>query len=244
MAQTTTITETTIPADAPRVWVKEPTGIDWPRLRFASCVSLYGGSVGVATVLVHFLALTPYPQIIQHLTIWHSVLFGTGGFLGGVLITAPTAYLLFGERPEFASEKGRPPRGIRSWAVLGVLYGLTYPLIMGGIFIPVSYNIVDFSGGYLSIPQLMYKSLEGGIFAPSVALVIGSRLFYTGLWSTLLFVPGGWALDRFNASRDPLSRKYGTWFVAVLFSAIVLGLLVYAPPIFLANFGGGAQARF
>ncbi len=241
---TATLAETQTPAESSKVWVKEETGIDWPRLRFASCVAIFGGAVGVVTVLVHFLALIQYPNIIQHLTIWDSLLFGTGGALGGILITAPTAYLLFGERPEFASLKDRPPRGIRAWAALGILYGLTYPLIMGGVFIPLSFNIIDFNTGHLSVPQLLFKSLEGGIFAPSIALVLGIRLLYTGLYSALLFAPGGWALDRFNASRDPISRKYGTWAVAVLFSALVIAIVVYAPPIFLANFGGGAQNRF
>ena len=171
-------------------------------------------------------------------------MFGVLGCVGGILIAAPTAYLLFGDKPEFKSDKNRPPRSIRAWIILGILFGLTFPLVMGGVMVPISYNIIDFSTGHLSVPQLMYKSFEGTIFAPSVALVVGSRIFYTGLWAAVPFFMGGWAIDRFNASRDPVSRKYGTWLFAVFCASLVLAFVTFAPQVLLAHFGGGEQVRF
>ena len=98
--------------------------IDWRRVRFTLCVGLYGGSLGVAAILIHLLSQVPYPNTPEHLPPLKSFVFSTGGFAAGALLTAPFAYWI--HRPRYVQnpERHRDPRGALLWFVLGVFYGI------------------------------------------------------------------------------------------------------------------------
>ena len=213
------------------------TGTDWIRLRFAICITIFGGTVGITTVLVNHLARIEFPDVVQRLTLWDTLVFGTAGFLGSALIAAPCAYWLFGPLPIFLARKKRETRGFRKWVVLGVTFGLLFPFVTGAVFIPVGFNLVDFGNGLLTIPEILSKSLDLVVFAPSVGLLLGIRIVFTGMIATVVFAPGAWMIDRFNLSDDPTTAKYGTWAVTVVVSLGLIVFMAIAPEQFLSSLG-------
>ena len=214
-----------------------PTGTDWPRVRFAACVAIYGAAIGIATVLVNFLARADAIDIPQHLPFWTSLLFSSAAALAGIAITGPIAYWVYGTRHVFSKVEAREPRNLIVWAVLGFGYGIVFPLLMGAYFLPISFYFHDFAIGLTSAPQLMSRAFDVVLIWPVLALVFGSGLFFTGLIAGALFGGGGWIIDRFNASADPATAKYGTWIMAVVLSVGVVSMVAVVPEATLARLG-------
>lgn len=226
-----------LPRTGARVTEIEAIGIDWARLRFAICITIFGGAVGIATVLVNHIARIEYPDIVQRLTLWDTLLFGTAGFLGSALVAAPSAYWLFGPIPTYLVRKKRASRGFRKWVVLSLTFGLLFPFVTGAVFIPVGFNLVDFGSGLLTIPEILAKSVDLIVFAPSVGLLLGIRIVFTGMIAAVVFAPGAWLIDRFNLSDDPTTARYGTWAITVVVSLGLLAFVAIGPEQFLARLG-------
>ncbi len=210
---------------------------DWTRLRFALGIGIYSGALGTATVLVNFLAQIRIPEILDRPPMLQSLLFGSSGALSGFLITAPIAYWLFGGIHVFTREIRRQSRSLRAWFLLSVAYGLTLPIVVGAFLLPVAFNLHDFSDGRITVPELSLKSVEILILAPSVGLILGLRMFFTGIVAALLFWPGAWLIDRFTVSEDATTARYGPWVVALALSLAVLAIASFAPVSLLARFG-------
>ncbi len=215
---------------------------DWARIRFTSCVGFYGGAVGAAAVLVNTISLRPYYEYLEHLPIGESVVFGIGGALGGLAVSVPFAYWLFGRLPYFtfyaeAHNAGRRPRTYRTWVLFAVGFAITYPLVMGGVFLPLSFQALDFYGGVMSVPDFVVKTLELPLLWLSRGIVVGVRLFFTGLVAGAVFASGGWLIDAFNASRHQPTARYAPWVIAAALATAVLAAAAFTPGEILHKLG-------
>ncbi len=215
----------------------------WSRIRFAACVAIYGGALGTMAALVNFLSHDVPPHLShlydpERMSLSRSLVFGTGGALAGIVVTAPAAYWLHGGRRTF-SNRSRKSRGFFTWAVLGVGYGLAFPLVMGGLFLPLSGFFLDWTNGILSVPDVLVKNFDlftGRGF--TLALIFGvGRLFFTGLIAGTVFWPGAWLIDRFNASAHPWTARFGTWAMAGVLSGLVIAFVALAPELTLSKLG-------
>ena len=216
---------------------KRLTAIDWRRVRFTACVGLYGGILGAAAILVNFISQVRFPNVPEHLPTLQSLVFSTGGFTAGAILTAPFAYWIHGPRYVIYPQRLRDPRGMLLWFVLGTFYGIVYSMIVGGIFLPTSLNILDFIGGYISVPKLLMLSAEMMARFLSLAVSLGGRILFTGLFAGVVFGGGAWVIDRFNASRDPTTARYGAWGIALALCAGIMIIVLFVPETTLAWFG-------
>ena len=210
---------------------------DWARLRFAFGIGIFAGALGTATVLVNLISQITIPEILDRPPILQTLLFGSSGALSGFLITAPVAYWMFGGIRVFTHEIKRDSRSFKTWFLYASAYGMTLPIIAGAFLMPVAFNLHDFTDGRITVPELSMKSLEILILAPSVGLILGLRMFFTGFVAALLFWPGAWLIDRFCVSEDRATARYGPWVVTLALSLSVLAIAAFAPVSLLAQFG-------
>jgi hypothetical protein len=210
---------------------------DWPRIRFSATLTLYGAAIGAAAIIVNFLSQTPSSFEPQHMPFTLSFMFGAYGAMAGGLITGPIVYWIYGGIGFFYARKRRP-RGILIWSFLGFGYGIVFLLIMGGFFLPVGALLTDFYDGLVSVPGLLSQAVDivTARWAP-LALVLGFRLFFTGLLAGGVFAVGAWVIDRFNASEDSATATYGPWAVALAQSVSVIAISIFGPVDVLAKLG-------
>ncbi len=215
----------------------ESAPLDWPRLRFAISLTIYGAALGTATVLVNFLAQFDYFDVPERMPIGQLLLFGAGGAISGLLITGPFAYWVYGVKPTF-SKVGRQARRLWVWLLVGMVYALAFPLVMGGIFLPFGQYFLLFFNSVMGVPQLLVKifDLFTGVWF-SLAFLNGFKIIFTGMVAGALFGPGAWVIDKFNASVDPSTAKYGAWVVASGLSVVLLAFVIFGPQSFLAQLG-------
>ena len=212
---------------------------DWARIRFTASVTLYGAALGAAVVTVNL--LSQQADLIgdpERLSLGRSLVLGTGGALAGLTITAPFAFWTFGARPTFAATRARQPRTFLVWLVLGLCYGIAFPLALGAFFLPTSANFLDFFTGGMSLPAMWVRSIDlvtgrGAAFA----FLFGIRFMFTGLAGGVLFGAGGWIIDRFSTSADPTTARYGAWATALVLSTLVIITAAFAPELALTKLG-------
>ena len=211
---------------------------DWPRIRFAATLALFAGVLGAGTILINFLAQVDFPYVPQHLPPFRSFVVSTAGALSGIALVGPLAYALFGPPPVFYPEQNkRTPRGIMVWFLLGFGFGVAFSLLMGGFFLPLALNILDVTGGMMSVTRLLSKSADLLISAPALAFVLGIRILYTGFVAGIVFGGGGWLIDWLNGSQHSATAKYGSVAISVVLSAAVVALVVVTPERFWDPFG-------
>jgi hypothetical protein len=199
-------------------------------------VGLYGGAIGAGAVIVNLLADFQYPDIPEHMPLGRSLLRGGAGALSGLILTGTTAYMIYsGNRSVY--KRGPRPRGIVTWFVLGLAFGVVFPLFTGGIFIPLSTFFLDFGTGIVSVPGMLYKSLDLLLEWPSLGALYGFRLMFSGIIGGVLFIPGAWVIDRLNLSEDPTTARYGSWAVALALSVTIIAIVAFGPEATLAKLG-------
>ena len=99
----------------------EENQMAWPRKRFTGTIGLFGASLGIAAILMSFMApesgflesaptnqqlsnMSDYVwQTSQDTTILRAVILATCGLIGGAFITVPVAYWWFGKKPTFTA---------------------------------------------------------------------------------------------------------------------------------------------
>ena len=223
----------------PAALAQRPAGdpVDWPRIRFAACLAVYGAAIGAAAVLVNFLSQGDPLEVPQHMPFGPALLFSSAAALAGIVITGPVSYWLYGQAPVFYANKYREPRSFLVWTALGLGYGLLFPLLMGAYFLPMSFRFLDFVNGILNVPELVSSGIDLVLMSPFFSVILGFQLFFTGLIAGVLFGVGAWVIDRFNTSADPATARYGTWAMALALSAIVIAIVAFGPVSTLSRLG-------
>ena len=213
--------------------------IDWPRWRFGACVGLFGGVLGGAVVLVSLLTQVenPYINIPEHPPFGRALTIAIPGFLSGMAVTGPLAYMLFGPPFTFVRDRLRQSRGLPLWMFIGMAYSLVLALVLGGLFIPYTFLFQDFTGGLLSVPEFLSRGLDLTIMWPYLSVIVGIQLMFTSIFAGVFFGVGAWIIDRFNTSAHPATAKFGTWIVAVVLSGVIIALVTLIPETTLSQLG-------
>ena len=218
--------------------------MEWPRKRFSATIGLFGACLGVAAILISFMSpdsglLESAPRNQQNMSdyIWQASqdttllrmsILAISGIMGGAFITIPIAYWWFGNKPTFSaySKKTIDPRGIPFWLLMGLMYGITFPLIVGAYFLPFGREFILFLTGLTSVPELVISQTD--LFTGKwlrFMFIVGARLLFAGLIAGFIFAPGGWIIDKFVTSSNQNSSRYTSWIICIIMS---LGVLIFA----------------
>ncbi|MDC0196970.1 hypothetical protein OAJ59_00595 [bacterium] len=218
----------------------------WPRKRFTACIGLFGACLGIAAILISFMSpesgflesapknqqlsnMSDYVwQTSQDTTMLRGIILSVCGLIGGAFITVPVAYWWFGEKPTFTaySKKTLDPRGIPAWLMMGLMYGIIFPLIVGGYFLPFGRESILFLTGLTSVPELVISQTD--LFTGKwirFMFVVGARLVFAGMFAGFAFGPGGWIIDKFISSDNQKSSRFTSWIVTCVMS---FGVILFA----------------
>jgi len=193
-------------------------------------VTFYGGTLGVAVVIINILSRIPIWREPERLDTDTGMFVYGSGALAGILLGALVAHWSH-------SEGHRWSLGILWWWLLGIGYGIGYPILTGGIFVPFGLVLHDFYQGLLNPIQVLNASADIVLGSPGRAIVAGSLLLRIALVAGLLFGTGAWIIDRLHTSIHPLSARYGSWATALFLGVAVLIVVSLAPPSLLAKLG-------
>lgn len=211
---------------------------DHPRVRFSICLGLFGGLLGGAVSLITPLTtVDPYITIPQHPPFGQALIIAMPGFLSGLAVAGPLAYILFGPPFTLNPKRTRSPRSLPIWLFIGFGYSLVFSLVLGGLFLPYISLFQDFIHSLLSVPHFLSKGLDMTISLPYLALITGLQIWFTSLFIATLFSVGGWIIDRFNTSSGDTTSKVGTWIIAALLCGIIIVLITLVPGTTLARLG-------
>ena len=218
---------------------EEPRPRDWQRLRLSLSIGVFGGVLGGAVILVNLLTRfeLPHINIPEHPPFSDALVLSFPGFIAGLLITGPVAYWLFGPPSVLHPTRLRPSHNFAMWFGVGFVYSLVLSSILGGLFLPFSFLFREFLRGTVSVPGLLNEWVDLGIAWPFQALVLGVQLMFTSMFAGGIFGVGAWVIDRFNASRNASTAKYGTIVMAVILSIIVAVLVAVVPETTLVRLG-------
>ena len=216
----------------------------WPRKRFTATIGLFGGCLGIAAILISFMSpesgllesapknqqnMSDYVwQASQDTTILRATILAICGVIGGACITVPVAYWWFGKKPTFSaySKKTIDSRGIPAWLMMGLMYGIMFPLIVGAYFLPFGREFILFLTGLTSIPELVISQTD--LFTGKwirFMFVVGARLLFAGIFAGMVFGPGGWIIDKFVTSDNQKSSRFTSWIITCVMS---FGVIIFA----------------
>ena len=195
--------------------------------------------MGAAALLVNLLSQVefPYINIPEHPPLGRAIIISLPGFLSGAAVTGPVAYWLLGPPSLFNPGRIRPPRAMPIWVGIGVVYSFVLSLILGGLFLPLTFLFTEFTRGVISVPILLSEALDTTMRWPFLSVVVGIQLLFTAMAAGVLFGLGAWVIDWFNSSADSVSAKYGTWVVTMALCGLVVALLAVVPESTLARLG-------
>ena len=189
------------------------------RLRFAASVTLYGGALGAALVLV---ALLPNPRYLdpEQQTFATSTMLASCGSLAAIIVVWPTARWLANRMVE--------PRGLVVWLTLGLAYGLLLPFVTGA-FVPSGRVLVDFARGAIGMGDVPYQLVDAALRAPYSAYVHGLIGINSGLVVGGLLGAGGLIIDRTHWSKVAAVSKYGPLAAGISLGVAALIVAAYGP---------------
>ncbi|MGQ4810019.1 hypothetical protein NKDENANG_03463 [Candidatus Entotheonellaceae bacterium PAL068K] len=198
------------------------------RRRLIKCETLYGGALGAATLLVSFLAQTPFPKTPERMALLPSaILSSSGGVAGGILAGLTTYWMAQN------TDRARHPL---AWMALGWGYGVLLPFCTG-MFLPVCSVFLNRSLGVIARSEIAPQVLNALFRAPATAFVHGAFGLYTGLLAGVCFGTGAWLIDRANTASNPMVSQYGTYTLALVLAIAVVAVAAFVPPVTLAKLG-------
>ena len=210
---------------------------DWPRIRFAAGIAMFGAAVGSVAVLVNVLSSIPFYKDAGHMALVPSLFLAISGALAGALVTAPFAYHMYGDVPVLEPKKTRKPRNLPIWWVLGVGYGLLYPMVMGAFFLPAAIVLRLLISGILGPVDVINELMEILMASLLRAVTVGGPMLFTSAIAGVVFGTGAWVIDQVNASSDRRISAYGTWAVSALLATTVVVLVFAVSPETLRGLG-------
>lgn len=198
------------------------------RLRLIKCETLYGGALGAATLLISFLAQTPFPKTPERMALLPSAILSSGGVVAGGILAGLTTYWV-AQR----TDKARHPL---TWMALGCGYGVLLPFCTG-MFLPVCSVFLNRALGVIARSEIAPQVLNALFRAPVSAFVHGAFGLYTGLLAGVCFGTGAWLIDRANTASNPMVAHYGTYALALVLALAVVAVAAFVSPVTLAQLG-------
>ena len=210
---------------------------DWPRIRFAAGIAVYGAAIGSVAVLVNVLSTTPFYKTAEHMSLVPSLILAISGALAGAMVTAPFAYRMYGDVPILEPKKTRKPRNLPVWWVLGVGYGLAYPMVMGAFFLPSAIALRLLAKGIIGPGDALNEFIEILMASLLRAVTVGGPMLFTSAIAGVVFGTGAWMIDQVSASSDRRISTYGTWAISALLATTVVVLVFAVSPETLRSLG-------
>ena len=208
--------------------------LDWTRIRFVVCLSVYGGSLGAMAVLASVTGKSEFLDLPNRLSLGASILFWFSGFFSGAILAAPFAYFVLGRPPRFYKEKlKRRPGTLVKWTMLGLAFGSIFPFVCGATSVPFTQSLFRFVEGFVNVQSLLVTifDLASGVWA-AVMFYMGVRLLFSSLVAGFLFGVGSWGIDKLNLSDNRMVAQYGPIILAVVLStAVTLAVVFQLRPI-------------
>lgn len=221
------ITSLMVKLDRPLI-SRRTRSFDGQGIRLTTSLTVYGGALGVASVLISFMVRTDMLREPEHLSLVPSVFFSLGGAAAALLITWPVAYWL--------RHMAREPLSLPLWWGIGFGYGLLLPFLTGAI-LPLSTVFMDLYLGIIDVDELVTATLDAGFRAPLHTFTWGALALFNGMLTGALFGTGAWVIHRLNASQSPVKSRYGPWVISLSLGSMAVAFAVLAPAETLARLG-------
>ncbi len=198
---------------------------------FACCLSLYGGAIGSAALIITLVAQSAaanYPQEPNHISVGSYLILSVGAIAIGAIISGLWAY--------WVGQRSKRPHHIILWLVFGFAFGILLP-ILTGFTIPTTITLLQLANAD-TLPGGALRAIADAVFQGiPFAFVYGTLGIFTGMLAGTMFGLGAWVIDMANASDRPHISRYGSLAMSVTLSVAVVAFAAFGPPTFLAKLG-------
>ncbi len=192
------------------------------------CLSIYGGSLGAAALLVNLLSRTKYPNIPDHMMLAPTLFISGGAFVVCAILGGLLAY--------WSDERESAQRSLIRWLIFGFAFSVLSPVITGGT-LPISTVFLSLEAGVIELSEVPIQ-VSGALFrVPSFSFTHGVFGLFTGLLAGALFGIGAWLISTLRDSTGGWLSRYGPYLLAVALSILFYGIAVFGPAPTLARFG-------
>ena len=198
------------------------------RIRLTASVTVYGGALGAAAILISIIARTGIYDEAEHLRLIPAVFSALTGALAAALVTPLAIY--------HARDRANESGGLLTWLALGLGFGLGSSFVTGGL-LPLSAVIISLAEGVVRLGELPSLAFEAALRGIRSFYIEGALAIFTWLLAGALFGTGAWVIDRLNASPNLIASKYGTWAIALCLGLTIVAFAVFGPPETLRRLG-------
>lgn len=198
------------------------------KVRLTICLLFYGASLGIAGMLISFLARTKFPIDPTHLDFQTTVILTPAGAVAGAFLGGLMAWVT-------THREGRP-HGLLMWAVMGFLFGVLLSFVTG-VFLPYSTAALNIAKGVSESGNLVRDLVDAAFRMPSVAVIQGVFGLFTGMLMGAFFMFGGILIERVNISAKGLQSRYLAYVITLALSVISVAIAAFGPADLLAKLG-------
>ena len=229
--------------DTSNIVLADPREDTRPRWRFAVSLGLFGAALGGAVVITNVVGLTSkFAVDADALPQDDFVYFMLVGGLTGLVVAGLMGYLMNRSSRAFVSSTPRHALGILPWAGIGAIYWVAFSLLVGGIALPQANVVLAYVNGAIPFVDFVGFTLDTIFGVPFRMVSEGGRFMYTATLAGLVFMLGGWLIDRLAAVTNIQLARYGPPLLAAALSAIVVALLLLLSPSVLWHIGNVTTA--
>ena len=200
------------------------------RGRLVISLSIYGGAVGAASLLVNLLSRSDFPNIPEHMPADATLLLSGGAAFVCAILAGLIAFWLTG------GDERRSARGLIVWLAIGFGFGVLSPAVTGAS-LPMTTMLLGLGNGLMGVGELPIEIISAIMRAPSFVFTHGVFGLFTGFMAGALFGAGAWLVDRAAYSPSRLVSIYAPYAIAISLGGLLYGIAAFGPPETLARFG-------
>ena len=192
------------------------------------CLSIYGGALGAASLLVNLLSRTKYPNIPEHMELAPTLLMSAGAFVVCAALGGLIAY--------WSSKQESELRNVIMWLLLGFVFGLLSPFITGGT-LPLIRVFMGMEAGVLSTGEAPVRLSNALFYIPGSVFHHGAFGLFTGFMAGALFGVGAFLMSTLRESVGGAVGRYGPYVLAIALSIFFYAIATLGPAPSLAKLG-------
>ena len=203
------------------------------RGRLVVSLTLYGGALGGAALLVNLLSRTKYPETPEHMPADATILLSGGAAFVCAILGGLFAWWLSGGQGGHARERAQ---NIVVWLAAGFGFGIVSPVVTGAS-LPMSTMLLGWAHGLMSAGELPVEAVTSLMRAPSFAFTHGVFGLFTGMLAGALFGAGAWLVDIAVHSSNRAVSAYAPYAISAILSAVFYGIAALGPAESLTRLG-------
>ena len=124
------------------------------RIRLAASVTLYGGALGAAAILIVIIARTGKYEEAEHLTLIPALFSALTGAVAALLVTPLAIY--------HARDRANEASGLLIWLLLGLGFGLGSSFVTG-LLSPLRWVVISLADGGAGVGDLPRLACEAAL---------------------------------------------------------------------------------